>query len=167
MSTTTAVERGCFISGRTEPLEGEALEVRDPASGALVGRTVNADAATVERAVRAAHEAFAAWSARSVADRGAVMRAGADLLVAHIDELAPGLTAEQGKPLREAKLDLHRAAETLEHYAGLAKELRGGSVHGLDAGVEGRVLRRPLGVVAAIAPWNFPTTLLCNKLGPA
>ena len=75
--------------------------------------------------------------------------------------------AEQGKTLREAKLELRKAADTLEHYAGLAKQVRGIAVHGLDPGVEGRVLRRPLGVVAAIVPWNFPTTLLGNKLGPA
>ena len=75
--------------------------------------------------------------------------------------------AEQGKTLREAKLELRKAADTLEHYAGLAKQVRGIAVHGLDPGVEGRVLRRPLGVVAAIVPWNFPTTLLSNKLGPA
>ena len=75
--------------------------------------------------------------------------------------------AEQGKTLREARLELRKAADTLEHYAGLAKQVRGIAVHGLDRGVEGRVLRRPLGVVAAIVPWNFPTTLLSNKLGPA
>jgi acyl-CoA reductase-like NAD-dependent aldehyde dehydrogenase len=75
--------------------------------------------------------------------------------------------AEQGKTIREARLELRKAADTLEHYAGMRREVRGVSVHGLDPGVDGRVIRRPLGVVAAIVPWNFPTTLLCNKLGPA
>src|SRR5262249_39821175 len=58
-------------------------------------------------------------------------------------------------------------ADTLEHYAGLSRQVRGVTVHNVDPGVDGRVIRRPLGVVAAIVPWNFPTTLLCNKLGPA
>ena len=84
-----------------------------------------------------------------------------------MDELVPLLVAEQGKTIREAQIELHKAAETLEHYAGLAKQVRAVYVDALDPGVEGRVLRRPLGVVAAIVPWNFPTTLLCNKLGPA
>jgi acyl-CoA reductase-like NAD-dependent aldehyde dehydrogenase len=117
--------------------------------------------------VRCAQEAFGAWSRRAITDRGAVLHAGAEALLEHVDELAPGLVAEQGKTLREAKLELRKAADTLEHYAGLAKQVRGIAVHGLDPGVEGRVLRRPLGVVAAIVPWNFPTTLLSNKLGPA
>lgn len=169
MSTAerTVLEKGCFVDGVLEPLTGEALEIRDPATGELVGRSADADAATVDRAVRAAQTAFLEWSVRGVAERGAIVRAGAELLESYIDELAALLTAEQGKPLREARLELRRAAETLDHYAGLAKDLRGALVHGLDEGVEGRVLRRPLGVVGAIVPWNFPTTLLCNKLAPA
>jgi succinate-semialdehyde dehydrogenase/glutarate-semialdehyde dehydrogenase len=117
--------------------------------------------------VRAAQDAFADWAAMGIAARGAILHAGAEALLERVDELAPGLTAEQGKPLREARLELAKAADTLEHYAGLGKEVRGISVHGLAPSVEGRVLRRPLGVVAAIVPWNFPTTLLANKLGPA
>jgi succinate-semialdehyde dehydrogenase/glutarate-semialdehyde dehydrogenase len=167
MSTATALERGAFVDGRVEPIEDDVLTITDPATGAHVGRVTSASAATVDRAVRAAHAAFGEWSRRAIVDRGALLHAGADALLQHVDELAPGLVAEQGKTLREATIELRKAAETLEHYAGLAKELRGIAVHGLDPGVEGRVLRRPLGVVGAIVPWNFPTTLLCNKLGPA
>ena len=77
------------------------------------------------------------------------------------------LTLEQGKPLREARLEITRFVHTLEHYAGLAKNLRGGYVPNLDVRTHGLVVKRPLGVVVAIVPWNFPTTLLGNKLGPA
>ncbi|MEA2385298.1 MAG: succinate-semialdehyde dehydrogenase / glutarate-semialdehyde dehydrogenase [Solirubrobacteraceae bacterium] len=170
MSTQTepvTLQRGAFLSGAVEPVEDETLEIRNPATGALVGHATSASADTVDRAVKAAHAAFAEWSRRSLTDRGAILHAGAEAFAAHVDELAPGLVAEQGKTLREAKIELRKAAETLEHYAGLAKAVRGIAVHGLDPGVEGRVLRRPLGVVGAIVPWNFPTTLLCNKLGPA
>src|SRR5206468_2176466 len=76
-------------------------------------------------------------------------------------------TAEQGKPLREARIEITRFVHTLDHYAGLARSLRGGYVPNLDEGAHGLILKRPLGVVAAIVPWNFPTTLLGNKLGPA
>jgi succinate-semialdehyde dehydrogenase/glutarate-semialdehyde dehydrogenase len=82
-------------------------------------------------------------------------------------DLAPLLTAEQGKPLRESRLEIERFVLTLEHYAGLAKNIRGGYVPDLDEGAYGMIVKRPLGVVGAIVPWNFPTTLLGNKLGPA
>jgi succinate-semialdehyde dehydrogenase/glutarate-semialdehyde dehydrogenase len=85
----------------------------------------------------------------------------------HLDELIPLLTREQGKTLRDSRLELTKAIDTLMHYVGLSKALRGAHTPGLDPGVDGFVLRRPLGVVGAIVPWNFPTTLLCNKLAPA
>src|SRR5262249_59523568 len=115
------------------------------------------------RGVGEAHAAWAEWSRRSITDRAKILRAGAELLDARADELAPGLTAEQGKPLREAKMEIRKAADTLDHYAGMGKDVRAISVHGLDPGVDGTVLRRPLGVVGAIVPWNFPTTLLDRK----
>ena len=161
------LERGAFLDGAVEAIGDDTLTITNPATGAEVGRVTSSSAETVDRAVRSAQEAFGAWSRRAITDRGAILHAGAEALLEHVDELAPGLVAEQGKTLREAKLELRKAADTLEHYAGLAKQVRGIAVHGLDVGVEGRVLRRPLGVVAAIVPWNFPTTLLSNKLGPA
>jgi acyl-CoA reductase-like NAD-dependent aldehyde dehydrogenase len=166
-SLETAIERGCFLDGALEAVESETLEIRDPATGELVGHVTSASPETVDRAVRSAHAAFHDWSRRSILDRATILRRGAALLASRVDAFAPGLTAEQGKPLREAKLELQKAADTLDHYASMGKEVRGSSVHNLDPGVDGLVLRRPLGVVAAIVPWNFPTTLLCNKLGPA
>jgi acyl-CoA reductase-like NAD-dependent aldehyde dehydrogenase len=162
-----ALARGCFIDGSVEPVDGDTLAIHDPATGEPVGTVTAASAETVDRAVRSAHAAFADWSRRSLTDRAKILRAGAERLLARADELAPGLTAEQGKPLREAKLEIRKAADTLDHYAGMGKEVRAASVHQLDPGVDGTVLRRPLGVVGAIVPWNFPTTLLSNKLGPA
>jgi acyl-CoA reductase-like NAD-dependent aldehyde dehydrogenase len=138
--------------------------IRNPGTGELVATVPAGDP---DEAVRRAHEAFGEWARMSYTDRGKVLHACAEAFDAHVDELAPILVAEQGKTTREAKIELHKAADTLEHYAGLARQVRGVAIHGLDPGVEGRVLRRPLGVVAAIVPWNFPTTLLCNKLGPA
>ncbi len=143
------------------------LTITNPATGEPVGEVPAAGPEAVDAAVRTAHAAFGDWSRRGYSDRGRILHACAEAFEAHVAELVPILVAEQGKTIREAQIELHKAAETLEHYAGLAKEVRGVYVHGLDPGVDGRVLRRPLGVVAAIVPWNFPTTLLCNKLGPA
>jgi acyl-CoA reductase-like NAD-dependent aldehyde dehydrogenase len=166
-ATATTLERGVFVDGAVQPIAGEALTITNPGTGETVGRATKADAAAVDAAVRSAHAAFADWSRRGYAHRGAILRAGSEALRDRVEALIPGLVAEQGKTIREARIELRKAAETLEHYAGLAKEVRAAYVHGLDPGVDGRVLRRPLGVVAAIVPWNFPTTLLCNKLGPA
>ena len=167
MSTQTLIEHGPFIAGVAEPLAGAHREITNPGTGELVGRVTAATAQDADRAVQAASAAFKDWSRRGYADRGAIIHACAEAFEAHVDELTPILVAEQGKTIREAKIELHKAADTLEHYAGLSRQVRGISVHNVDPGVDARVLRRPLGVVAAIVPWNFPTTLLCNKLGPA
>src|SRR3954453_13799569 len=166
-TTEAALERGIFVDGAVQPIASDTLTIRNPGTGEPVGRVTSAGPEAVDAAVRSAHAAFGDWSRRGHADRGAVLRAASEALADRVEDLIPGLVAEQGKTIREARIELRKAAETLEHYAGLAKEVRAPYVHGLDPGVDGRVLRRPLGVVAAIVPWNFPTTLLANKLGPA
>jgi acyl-CoA reductase-like NAD-dependent aldehyde dehydrogenase len=157
-----------FIGG--EPVEEPGLERRtiaNPANGEPVDTVPVGTAEEVDRAVRAADEAFLPWWETSAARRGEIVHRGARLVHQHIDELAQLLTAEQGKPVRESKLEIHRFVLTLEHYAGLAKNLRGAYVPNLDKDTYGLVTKRPLGVVGAIVPWNFPTTLLSNKLAPA
>jgi succinate-semialdehyde dehydrogenase/glutarate-semialdehyde dehydrogenase len=161
------LEKGIFIDGAVQTTGAETMTITHPGDGSLVGRATKGNAGDVDRAVLSASAAFDEWRRRGYADRGAILHACAEAFAAHVDELIPTLVAEQGKTIRDARIELTKAADTLEHYAGLAKEVRAASVHGLDPGVDGRVLRRPLGVVAAIVPWNFPTTLLCNKLGPA
>ena len=116
----SALERGIFVDGAVRPLRGDALTITNPGTGEPVGRVTNADAATVDEAVRSAHAAFPDWARRGHADRGAILRAGADALREQVEALVPGLVAEQGKTIREATIELHKAAETLEHYAGLA-----------------------------------------------
>ena len=103
----------------------------------------------------------------AVSRRGEILGSAAAHVGEHLDELIPLLTREQGKTLRDSRIELTKAVDTLMHYVGLSKALRGAHAPGLDPGVDGIVLRRPLGVVGAIVPWNFPTTLLCNKLAPA
>jgi acyl-CoA reductase-like NAD-dependent aldehyde dehydrogenase len=143
------------------------LEIVNPGTGESVASVPAATPEDVDRAVQAAFHAQKGWGGLSYEARGKVLHAMAEAFAAHVDELTPILVAEQGKTIREAKIELHKAADTLEHYAGLSRQVRGVSIHNVDEGVDGRVYRRPLGVVAAIVPWNFPTTLLCNKVGPA
>jgi acyl-CoA reductase-like NAD-dependent aldehyde dehydrogenase len=153
--------------GPYEPAGGDRLEVLDPATSEPVDTVPAATPADVDAAVAAAGDAFEGWWATPAGRRGELLGRAADHARGQAGELAASLTREQGKPLREARLEIERCLETLGHYAGLAKNLRGGYVPNLDEGAYGIVLRRPLGVVGAIVPWNFPTTLLANKLGPA
>jgi succinate-semialdehyde dehydrogenase/glutarate-semialdehyde dehydrogenase len=153
--------------GPLEPAGGDRLEVLDPATAEPFEEVPAGTPAEVDAAVAAAGDAFEGWWATPAARRGELLHEATGHTRDHTEELTASLTREQGKPLREARLEIERCLETLEHYAGLAKSLRGGYVPNLDEGAYGVVLRRPLGVVGAIVPWNFPTTLLANKLGPA
>ena len=157
-----------FIGGRSRSFEGlPRIDVIDPADRRVVDTVPLADSEAVDVAVDEAERAFAGWSAMPAAKRGEILYAAAHAVGQQSSELATTLTSEQGKPLREARIEIMRFVHTIEHYAGLAKNLRGGYVPALDEGTYGMILRRPIGLVAAIVPWNFPTTLLANKLGPA
>lgn len=156
-----------FIGGQHRGGDLDRREVTNPATGDVVGTAPVGGIGEVDLAVHAAHDAFESWWHTPAARRGELVHAGAAAVRSNVDDLASLLTAEQGKPLRESRIEIDRFCQTLEHYAGLAKSLRGAYVPDLDEGTYGQVLKRPLGVVAAIVPWNFPTTLLANKLGPA
>jgi acyl-CoA reductase-like NAD-dependent aldehyde dehydrogenase len=148
-------------------LGSDVTVVRNPASAEELGRVPQAGPADAADSVARAAEAFPGWWQTPAGKRGELVRAGAEAVLAQRDELALQLTLEQGKPLREARIEITRFVHTIEHYAGLAKSLRGAYVPNLDVDAHGLVVKRPLGVVVAIVPWNFPTTLLGNKLGPA
>lgn len=166
----TAVETtypGSFIAGAQHRNAGGELEVVNPAEGRAFASVAVASAADVDTAVQAAAGAQRTWSELAVSKRGEILGRAAHHVEEHLDELIPLLTREQGKTLRDARIEIAKAIDTLMHYVGLSKSLRGVHTPNLDPGVEGYVLRRPLGVVGAIVPWNFPTTLLCNKLAPA
>lgn len=157
-----------FIGGESvESVSGQRDDVLNPANGQVVDTVPRGTREDVERAVAAAEAAFERWWSTPAATRGAILYKAIEHLQAHEDELARLLTSEQGKPLREAHLEIRRFCHTLEHYAGLAKNLRGGYVPNLDHGAFGMIVKRPLGVVGAIVPWNFPVSLMGNKIAPA
>ncbi len=157
-----------FINGEfVDSVSGEVDEIRNPATGEVVDTVPRGTAEDVERAVEAASRAFEGWWATPAGKRGEILYRGARLIEENMDDLARTLTLEQGKPLREARLELRRFIHTLEHYAGLSKNIRGGYVPNLDEGKYGLILKRPIGVCAAIVPWNFPVSLMGNKIAPA
>jgi len=161
------ISAGAYVDGGEHRNGGDPLPVANPADGRVFAEVAGGTAQDVDAAVGSARRAFAEWSALAVSKRGEILARAAHHAEQHLDELIPMLTREQGKTLRDARIEVTKAIDTLMHYAGLSKALRGGHAPNLDPGVEGIVLRRPVGVVGAIVPWNFPTTLLSNKLAPA
>lgn len=156
-----------FIAGEYQDTEsGETTSIHDPATGELVDTVPKGTAADVQKAVAAAEEAAAAWSRMSPPKRGECLSRAAHMVLDNEKDLTRLLTREQGKALRESVLEIRRFAHTLEHYAGMAKTLRGGYVK-LDDGRYGLIMNKPMGVVGAIVPWNFPVSLMGNKVGPA
>lgn len=157
-----------FIAGEYVESSSSAVhEVLNPATGAVIDTAPRGTVEDVNDAVQAAAAAFPGWWETPAARRGAILYRAVAAIRASVEELAALLTAEQGKPLAEARMEIHRFAHTIEHYAGLAKNLRGGYVPNLDEDAHGLILKRPYGVCAAIVPWNFPVSLMGNKVGPA
>lgn len=138
------------------------MEVINPATGDTLATCPRASAAQAEQAIAAAKAAFPAWSAKPWKERAALVLALADAIEGAIDELSPLLTKEQGKPRFGADFEVHESARILRTFAGM--ELPDKVLHE-DAAGRAIETRAPLGVVAAITPWNFPLILLCNKLG--
>lgn len=156
----------CPIGG--EWLTGDAwLPVSDPATGAIIGRVPDFGVAETRRAIAAAEAAFPAWSARTGKDRATLMRRYYDAIMDERDALAELLTAEQGKPLAEARGEIAYAASFIEWFGEEAKRVYGEIGDGPRAGSRALVMRQPIGVVAAITPWNFPAAMITRKIGPA
>ena len=145
---------------------GDSTPVRNPATAEVVDTVPTGTVKDIRRAIDVAKGALKKWSEMAPSKRGAILLQAGHLILQQEKELANLLTREQGKPLRESILEIRRFVHTLDHYGGMAKSLRTGAVV-LDHGRHGLVLRKPLGVCGAIVPWNFPVSLMGNKLGPA
>jgi succinate-semialdehyde dehydrogenase/glutarate-semialdehyde dehydrogenase len=141
--------------------------VFNPATGEKVDSAPRATVEDARQAIDAAAQAFTDWSEWTQARRAEVLRRAVELVRQQEKELAALLTREQGKPIKEAILEIRRYAHTIEYYAGLGKNIRGGYIPQIDEGKYGIIIKRPLGVCGAIVPWNFPVSLMGNKIGPA
>ncbi|MCY1646611.1 NAD-dependent succinate-semialdehyde dehydrogenase [Caulobacter sp. SL161] len=143
------------------------IPVRNPADDTHLADVADLGAAETEEAVSAAHAALTAWGARSAKERSAILRRWADLMIANADDLAVILTAEQGKPLAEAKGEVVYAAGFLEWFAEEARRVQGEVLTPHRPDMRLVVSRAPVGVVAAVTPWNFPLAMITRKAGPA
>ncbi|AQV98989.1 succinate-semialdehyde dehydrogenase (NADP(+)) [Cupriavidus necator] len=146
---------------------GETFEVRNPATGALIGTVPALGAAETRRAIEAANAAWPAWRRRTARERAAILRKWHDLMLAHADDLALILTTEQGKPLAEAKGEIAYAASFIEWFAEEGKRVYGDTMPTPAADKRIVVTKEPIGVCAAITPWNFPAAMITRKVGPA
>ncbi|HVS77748.1 MAG TPA: NADP-dependent succinate-semialdehyde dehydrogenase [Steroidobacteraceae bacterium] len=146
---------------------GATREVDNPATGGRLGTVPDMGVAETRRAIEAAARAFPAWAGRTAKERAGVLRRWYDLMMASQDDLAMLMTAEQGKPLAESKGEIAYAAAFIEWFAEEAKRLYGDVIPGHQSDKRILVLRQPVGVVAAITPWNFPAAMITRKAAPA
>jgi succinate-semialdehyde dehydrogenase/glutarate-semialdehyde dehydrogenase len=157
-----------FIGGQWVPARsGRRLEVLDPASGQHIGNVPACDEQDTRAAIAAAQQAFPAWSALTAHARAAMLRKWHDLMLQHADDLALLMTLEQGKPLAEAKGEILYGASFVQWFAEEGIRAYGETIPATQAGR--RILSRkiPVGVCAAITPWNFPNAMITRKLAPA
>jgi succinate-semialdehyde dehydrogenase/glutarate-semialdehyde dehydrogenase len=147
--------------------DGATVDIRNPANGSVVGAVPVMRAGETRRAIDAASRAMPEWAKRTAKDRATVLRRFAELMVANADDLAVIMTSEQGKPLAEARGEVTYAASFLEWFAEEGKRVYGEIIPTFRADARLMVLRQPVGVAAAITPWNFPAAMITRKLGPA
>ncbi|MCK0769203.1 NAD-dependent succinate-semialdehyde dehydrogenase [Chromohalobacter salexigens] len=146
---------------------GEQIEVDDPATGEIVGRMPKLGRAETERAIEAAESAWPAWRALTAQERADTLMKWYDLMLEHQDELAAIMTAEQGKPLKEAAGEIAYAASFLRWFAEEARRVYGDTIPAAKSNQRIVVLKQPVGVVGAITPWNFPSSMITRKAAAA
>ena len=162
----TLLRTGALVNG--EWLAGTArFDVVDPATGDKLADVANLGAAETEAAIAAANAAWPAWRSRPAKERGAILMKWFALLNQHADDLARIMTAEQGKPLPEAKGEVGYGASFLEWFAEEGKRVYGETIPTTDAGKRYLVIKQAMGVCAAITPWNFPIAMITRKVAPA
>jgi succinate-semialdehyde dehydrogenase/glutarate-semialdehyde dehydrogenase len=158
----------CYIDGHwIESRNAQYTDILNPATRERLGQVPFAGAEETRHAIRAAETALPAWSARTAKDRAAILARWHDLMLEHQEDLARIMTAEQGKPLAEARGEITYAASYVAWFAEEAKRVYGDIIPATQADKRILVTRQPIGVVAAITPWNFPTAMITRKAAPA
>ena len=157
-----------YIDGKWADADGRGtLDVINPATREKIGTVPKMGAAETRRAIEAASAALPAWAKKTAKERAAILRRWYDLMLIHQDDLAAIMTAEQGKPLAESKGEIVYSASFIEWFGEEGKRMYGDVIPGHQADKRILVLRQPVGVVAAITPWNFPSAMIARKVAPA
>lgn len=158
----------CYLDGAWVDADGKAtIPVVNPATGGMLGTIPRMGGAETKRAIAAADAALPAWRAKTAKERAAILRKWFDLMMANQDDLGAIMTAEQGKPLPEAKGEIAYAASFIEWFAEEGKRIYGDVIPTVAADRRLVVIKQPIGVCAAITPWNFPAAMITRKAGPA
>ena len=159
--------QACHVDGKwIEAGSGKTIQVRNPADQEVLGSVPALSAAETRSAIEAAHRAFPAWRGMLAKERAAVLRRLFTLMLDNADDLAAIMTAEQGKPLAESKGEIAYAASFIEWFAEEAKRVYGDTIPQPMKGRRILVTKEPIGVFAAITPWNFPAAMITRKAGP-
>lgn len=168
LKDTDLLRNQCLINGQwLDHSNRKTCDVINPASGDRIGTVPDLGAIETNAAIDAASAALPAWAKKTARQRAQILRRMYELMLEHQDDLARILTAEQGKPLAEAKGEIAYSASFLEWFGEEAKRMYGDVIPGHAADKRIMVLRQPIGVVAMITPWNFPSAMLARKIGPA
>jgi len=159
--------QACCIDGQwVQAASGKTLPVRNPATGTVIGEVPALGAAETRQAIEAAARAFPAWRAMLAKERSAILRRLFTLMLENTDDLAVIMTAEQGKPLAESRGEIAYAASFIEWFAEEGKRVYGDTIPQPQKGRRIIVTKEPIGVFAAITPWNFPAAMITRKAGP-
>ncbi|KJF69987.1 NADP-dependent succinate-semialdehyde dehydrogenase [Agrobacterium arsenijevicii] len=168
LKDTTLFRQAAPVAGRWIDVgDGPSVVVVNPADGCVLGRVPKLGAAEARKAIEAAHLAMPAWAARTAKERSALLRRWFELIIENKDDLAEILTLEQGKPLSEAKGEIVYGASFVEWFAEETRRVYGDIIPGHQPDKRILVMKQPIGVVAAITPWNFPNAMITRKAGPA
>ncbi len=168
LNDPTLFRQQALINGRWRDASSkETLAVTNPANGQQLGSVPKMGAAETREAIDAAAGALPAWRALTAKERSAILRRWFELMMEHQDDLARLMTLEQGKPLAEAKGEISYAASFIEWFAEEGKRIYGDTIPGHQADKRLLVIKQPIGVTAAITPWNLPAAMITRKAGPA
>jgi len=159
-------QANCIDGKWVQADRGRTIVVKNPATGEAIGEVPALGVAETRRAIEAAHRAQPAWRAMLAKERAAILRKLNDLMLANTEDLAVIMTAEQGKPLSESKGEIAYAASFIEWFAEEGKRIYGDTIPQTGKGKRILVLKEPIGVFAAITPWNFPSAMITRKAGP-